>query len=74
MNDLSLFDARQVGRIQTKHEIGNLLTGHMIITGIGLVMTVLLPLYSGLIKKINTSVRVDENESMGAIELAGDEA
>ena len=74
VNDLSLFEARQVGRIQTKHEIGNLLTGHMIITAIGLVMTALLPLYSGLIKKINTSVRVDENESMGAIELAGDEA
>ncbi|MBR2822794.1 MAG: hypothetical protein IKE24_03820 [Clostridia bacterium] len=38
----------------------------------GLALTALLPVYSPLIKKINTNIAVAENKDMGAIDLAGD--
>ena len=74
VSDLSIFETRQIGRIQTKHLINNLLTVHMIMVAFGLVMTALLPVYSKLIKKINTSVKVDENENMTRLDLSGEDA
>ena len=73
-SDLGMFDARQVSRIQTKHIVSELFRTHIILVAAGLVMTALLPVYSRLIRRINTSVQVDENENMGRIDLAGEDA
>lgn len=72
--DLGLFDTRQLSRIQTKHIVGNLFTTHIILVSAGLLLTALLPVYSPLIRKIRTSVHVDENENMTRIDLAGEDA
>lgn len=45
---------------------------HIIILAIGCVLTLLLPIYSKWIRKIKTSVAVEDNGSMEAIELSGD--
>ena len=42
----------------------------VLIAGLGL--TALLPVFGPMIKKINTNIAVEENEDMGAIDLAGD--
>lgn len=47
---------------------------HMVLLIIGAALTALLPLYRPLIKKINTSVAVEGNENMGAIDISGEEA
>ena len=49
------------------------LTVHMVIVIVGVVLTVLLPVYSKLLRKINTNIEVEDNANMGAIDLAGDE-
>lgn len=45
---------------------------HIIFLVIGLVLTALLPVYSKLIRKINTNVDVAGNEDMKAIDIAND--
>ena len=40
----------------------------------GAALTALLPLYRPLIKRINTSVAVEGNEEMGAIDISGEDA
>lgn len=52
----------------------SLLRIHIIITGIGLALTALLPLYGPLIKKINTSIQVEGNQEMAAIDISGEDA
>ena len=52
----------------------SLLKTHMIITGIGLALTALLPVYTPLIRRINTSIRVDENSEMETIDISGEDA
>ena len=47
---------------------------HMILLIIGAGLTALLPLYRPLIKRINTSVAVEGNESMGTIDISGEDA
>ena len=42
---------------------------HIILEIISAALVALLPVYSKLIRKINTSVKVDENENMGQLEL-----
>ena len=49
------------------------LTMHIIILAVALVLTVLLPVYSKLLRKINTNVEVEDNANMGEIDLAGDD-
>ena len=49
------------------------LTVHMVIIVVGVVLTALLPVYSKLLRKINTNVEVEGNADMGEIDLAGDE-
>lgn len=73
INDLSIIEARQISRLQTKSQISALLNGHIIILIVGLAFTALLPVYSRLLRKINTNIRIDENENMGEIELSGDD-
>ena len=46
---------------------------HIVILAIAIVLTVLLPVYSKLLRKINTNIEVEGNADMGAIDLAGDD-
>lgn len=48
-------------------------TVHIIILIVCAALTALLPVYSKLISKINTSIEVEGNEDMAAIDLTGDE-
>ena len=52
----------------------DMLKVHMILLIIGAALTALLPLYRPLIKRINTSVTVEGNEEMGAIDISGEDA
>ncbi len=47
---------------------------HMILLIIGAALTALLPVYTPLIKKINTNIDVAENTEMNAIDLSGEDA
>ena len=47
---------------------------HVVLLGIGAALTALLPVYRPLIRKINTSVEVESNESMGEIDISGEDA
>ena len=47
----------------------NMLNTHMIMMGISAALVVLLPVYTKLLRKINTAVEVEDNGSMNAIEL-----
>lgn len=49
------------------------LRAHLIVLGAGFVLTVTLPLYRKWLQKIDTSVAVEENSSLGAIELSDEE-
>ncbi len=48
----------------------NMLNTHVICVIVTIALVVLLPVYSKLLKKINTSIDVEENEGMGEIEIA----
>lgn len=52
----------------------SVLVVHQIIVIIGLVLVALLPVYGPMIKKINTSVEVEGNQSMAAIDISGEDA
>jgi hypothetical protein len=52
----------------------DMLKVHTILLIIGAALTALLPLYRPLIKRINTSVAVEGNEEMGAIDISGEDA
>ena len=51
----------------------HMLKVHMAILIAGAALTALLPLYAPLLKKINTSIEVEEIEDMGEIDLRGEE-
>lgn len=42
---------------------------HIVLVAVGVALAVLLPVYAPLIRKINTSIDVAENEEMGELEL-----
>ena len=46
---------------------------HIIILAVAIVLTVLLPVYSKLLRKINTNIEIEGNANMGEIDLAGDD-
>ncbi len=52
----------------------SMLRSHILVMGIGLALTLLLPVYQPLIRKINTNIAVEENREMGAIDLSGEDA
>ena len=52
----------------------SMLRVHQIILVIGVVLVALLPVYSKMLRKINTSVEVAGNQSMGAIDISGEDA
>ena len=47
----------------------NMLNTHVVMMGVTAAVVVLLPVYSKLLRKINTSVEVEGNDSMATIEL-----
>ena len=47
----------------------NMLFYHVVLLGIALGLTLTVPLYAKLLNLINTSIKVEGNENMGAIEL-----
>ena len=52
---------------------GNVVVLHIILLIISIALIVLLPVYSKLIKKINTSIDVEGNDNLGSIDIAGEE-
>ena len=46
---------------------------HIIILAVAIALTVLLPVYSKLLRKINTNIEIEGNADMGEIDLASDE-
>ncbi len=50
-----------------------LMTQHIVATIVSAVLIVLEPVYAKLLKKINTSIEVEDNGSLGAIELSDEE-
>lgn len=51
----------------------NVLQDHMTILVVAVVMIVLMPVYSKLIRKINTSVTVEDYGKMGEIDISGED-
>ena len=52
----------------------NMLSVHRIILIVGVALVALLPVYSKLLKKINTNVDVADNGGMEAIDISGEDA
>ena len=50
-------------------EAYNMLNIHVVMIGISAALILLLPVYSKLLRKINTSVNIEDNGEMGEIEL-----
>ncbi len=50
----------------------DVLSTHMILLGISVALVVLLPVYSKLLKKINTAVEIDSYDHMEAIDISGE--
>ena len=50
----------------------NMLNDHMVILIVGVVLTSLLPVYGKLLRKINTSVSVEDNGKLDAIDISGE--
>ena len=51
----------------------NMLHTHVVILMAGVVLTALLPVYSRLLRKINTSVSVEDNGKLAAIDISGED-
>lgn len=51
----------------------NVLQNHMVIEGIGALLVVLLPVYTKLLRKINTSITVEGNGDLGVIDISGED-
>lgn len=51
----------------------NVLHDHMIILGVGIALIVLMPLYTKLLRKINTSVTVEDYGKLEAIDISGED-
>ena len=51
----------------------NMLNDHIVILIVGVALTALLPLYSKLLRKIKTSIDVEDNGKLDAIDISGEE-
>ena len=51
----------------------NVLQNHMLIEGIGAALVLLLPVYTKLLRKINTSITVEGNGDLGVIDISGED-
>ena len=52
----------------------NMLRVHIVLLAIGLGLVALLPVYSRLLRRINTNILVEENADMGKIDISGEDA
>lgn len=52
----------------------SVLVVHRVILCVGILLVALLPVYSKLLRRINTSVEVEGNRDMGAIDISGEDA
>ena len=50
----------------------NMLNDHMVVLLVGVILTALLPVYAKLLRKINTSVSVEDNGKLDAIDISGE--
>ena len=46
----------------------------IVLVAIGLALVALLPVYSKMLRKINTNIEVEGNSEMGAIDISGEDA
>ena len=51
----------------------NMLNTHIVILAAGVVLIVLLPVYSKLLRKINTNINVEDNGSLAEIDISGED-
>ncbi len=51
----------------------NVLQNHMLIEAVGAVLVVLMPLYTKLLRKINTSITVEDNGKLDVIDISGED-
>ena len=51
----------------------NVLQTHIMIEGIGMALVLLMPLYTKLLRKINTSITVEGNGDLGVIDISGED-
>lgn len=51
----------------------NMLSTHRVLLGVSILLIVLLPVYSKLIRRINTSIEVDSGEDIAAIDISGED-
>ena len=51
----------------------NVLQNHMILEGVGVVLVLLMPVYSKLLRKINTSITVEDNGKLDVIDISGED-
>ena len=45
----------------------------MILEGVGVVLVLLMPVYSKLLRKINTSITVEDNGKLDVIDISGED-
>ena len=51
----------------------NVLQNHIVIDSIGAALVLLLPVYSKLLRKINTSITVEDNGKLDVIDISGED-
>lgn len=51
----------------------NVLQNHIMIEGVGVALVLLMPLYTKLLRKINTSITVEGNGDLGVIDISGED-
>ena len=51
----------------------NVLQTHIVLEGIGVALVLLLPVYTKLLRKINTSITVEDNGKMDVIDISGED-
>ena len=51
----------------------NVLQNHIVLEGIGVLLVLLMPVYTKLLRKINTSITVEDNGKMDVIDISGED-
>jgi len=51
----------------------NVLQNHIVLECIGIALVLLLPVYTKLLRKVNTSITVEDNGKMDAIDISGED-
>ena len=51
----------------------NVLQNHIMLEGVGVALVLLLPIYTKLLRKINTSITVEDNGKLDVIDISGED-